>query len=73
MIPRPSWPSVNSFFRQVAAWFGLVVAVANTFTLSPTLRADIVLISGALLTAEHYANAQNPTTPPNSTAPPVPP
>ena len=63
-----TWASVNSFLRQAGAVFGLVVAVANNFHLSGALRSDIVIVSGALLTAEHYANAQNPATPPQSTA-----
>ena len=63
-----SWSSINSFLRQIGAYFGLVVAVANTFSLNSTLRGDIVLVSGALLAAEHYANAQNPATAPQSNA-----
>jgi hypothetical protein len=76
MIPIPTWltwASFRSFLRQVAAIFGLVVSVANTFDLSAGMRQDIVLISGALLAAEHYANAINPATPPQSVAPASPP
>lgn len=61
------WSSVNSFLRQIAAVFGLVVSVANTFSMPTSLRDVIASVGGAILAAEHYANANNPATPPNST------
>jgi hypothetical protein len=79
MIPIPAWlakltwASFNSFLRQVAAITGLVVTVGNYDHLGGTPRAIIMAISGSILTAEHYANAINPATPPQSTnTPPTP-
>jgi hypothetical protein len=53
-----SWSSVTSFLRQAAAVVGLVVAVGNTDHLPASVRTVVVAVSGAILTAEHYAQAQ---------------
>ena len=79
MIPVPawlanlSWASFNSFLRQVGAIVGLVVTVGNYDHIGGTPRAILMAISGSILTAEHYSNAINPATPPQSNAPPAPP
>jgi hypothetical protein len=67
-----NWTSIRSFLRQGAAVAGLFVTIANTDHLPLQLRTAVATVSGLLLTAEHYANAVNPTTPPNS-PPPAPP
>ena len=61
-----SWSSVRSFLRQAAAVVGAVVGVANSGHWSTSVQTAIVSISGLLLTAEHYANAINPATAPQS-------
>jgi len=53
-----SWSSVTSFLRQAAAIVGLVVAVGNTDHMPTDVRSVVVAVSGAILTAEHYAQAQ---------------
>jgi hypothetical protein len=56
-----SWSSVTSFLRQAAAIAGLVVAVGNTDHMPTDVRSVVVAVSGAILTAEHYAQAQSTT------------
>jgi hypothetical protein len=65
-----SWSSVRSFLRQAAAIVGVVVSTANTGHWNAGVQTTLLAISGAILTAEHYANALNPSTPPQSTATP---
>jgi len=65
-----SWATVRSFLRQAAAVWGMVVAVSGSLPHEPAnIRGWIAAVSGAILTAEHYANATNPSTPPNSNPP----
>ena len=54
-----TWSGIAGFFRQAAAVAGLVVAVGNSANLPNSVRSTLVLVSGALLTAEHYAVAQS--------------
>jgi hypothetical protein len=68
-----NWTSIRSFLRQAAAVAGLFVTIANTDHLPTEVRAVVAAASGLLLTAEHYANAINPTTPPNANPPASPP
>ena len=65
-----SWGSVRSFLRQLTAVVGVVVGVANTGHWPIAMQTAITSLSGILLTVEHYANATNPTTPPNSVSVP---
>ena len=67
-----TWASVRSFLRQTAALAGLIVSIGNTDHLPTSVRTVLLAISGTLMSLEHYANANNPTTPPNSN-PPTPP
>ena len=67
-----TWASVRSFLRQAAALAGLVVSIGHTDHLPANIRAILLAISGTLMSVEHYANAINPATPPNSN-PPAPP
>jgi hypothetical protein len=52
------WGTIASFLRQAAAVVGLFVAIGNTDHLPASVRTTVVAVSGALLTAEHYATAQ---------------
>ena len=61
-----SWASVRSFLRQATAIAGIAVSVGNLDHLPPNVRAVLLAISGTLLSVEHYANATNPATPPQS-------
>jgi hypothetical protein len=61
-----SWASVYSFLRQAAAIVGLVVSIGNTDHLPASVRTVLVAVSGAILTAEHYAQAQ--ANPPGTTS-----
>jgi hypothetical protein len=67
-----TWASVRSFIRQAAALAGLIVTIGNTDHLPTPVRTVLLAISGTLMSLEHYANAVNPATPPNSN-PPAPP
>ncbi len=64
------WASVRSFLRQCAAIAGIVVSTANTGHWNAGVQTTLLAISGAILTAEHYANAISSATPPQSTTVP---
>jgi hypothetical protein len=61
MIPIPkwlTWSNITSFLRQGAAITGLVISIGNTDHLPTSVRSVLVAVSGALLTAEHFAQSQ---------------
>lgn len=70
-----SWKSVTGFLRQAAAIVGLIVSIGNTDHLPVAARSVLLAISGSLLAAEHYAQAQSPAanvTVTQNTPPPTP-
>ena len=62
------WKSVTNLLRQAAAVVGLVVSIGNFNHLGGSAQSVLMAISGSVLVAEHYAQAQsggtsNPPTP----------